>query len=201
IIDSAVIDRFGNSKVDYLRNRLGILFGYQNIRRLDVAVDDALLVGVMHCLADRGEQVHALANAQLVEVAVLGDWNTRDILHHEVRPSLFAGAGVKDSCDMRVIHYCQRLALRIEARHYFCRAHSQLDDLQRCLPADGVLLLGQVDSSHATLSKHSDDPVSPELCFQTSFWRVGIGCGFQSAGLRYYGQTEQTLWTLALDGV
>ena len=41
--------------------------------RLDVAVDDALLMRVLHRLADRDEQLQPLAGGQVLLVAVLRD--------------------------------------------------------------------------------------------------------------------------------
>ena len=42
-------------------HRLAVVEGDQDVRRLDVAVDDALLVRVLDRLADRDEQLEALA--------------------------------------------------------------------------------------------------------------------------------------------
>ena len=42
----------------------------QNIRRLDVPVDNALLVGVLDAVADLGEEIEALPGIQLLGVAV-----------------------------------------------------------------------------------------------------------------------------------
>ena len=54
-------DRLGDAEVDHLRHRPAVLHGDQDVRRLDVAVDDALLVGVLDRLADLDEQLQPLA--------------------------------------------------------------------------------------------------------------------------------------------
>ena len=59
----------------------------QDVGRLEVAVDDALLMGVLHRLADRHEQLQPLPRRQVVLVAELGDRHALDQLHHEVRPA------------------------------------------------------------------------------------------------------------------
>ena len=59
-------------------------------------MDDPLLVGVLHRLADRDEQLQPLPGRQLVLVAVLGDRHALDQLHDEVGPAGFGGAGVED---------------------------------------------------------------------------------------------------------
>ena len=53
--------RLGDAEVDHLGHRLAVVEGDQDVRRLQVAVDDALLVGVLHGLADRDEELEPLA--------------------------------------------------------------------------------------------------------------------------------------------
>ena len=51
----------GDAEVDHLGHRPAVVEGDQDVRRLQVAVDHALLVGVLHRLADRHEQRQPLA--------------------------------------------------------------------------------------------------------------------------------------------
>ena len=69
---------------------------HQHVGRLDVAVDDAFLMGVLDGLADRHEQLQPLPRRQLVVVAELGDGHALDQLHDEVGPAAVGGAGVED---------------------------------------------------------------------------------------------------------
>jgi hypothetical protein len=48
---------FGDAEVDHLGHRLAIMRGDQHVRRLDVAVDDPLLMGVLDRLADGDEDI------------------------------------------------------------------------------------------------------------------------------------------------
>ena len=66
-----LVDRLGNPEVDDLGDRHAIVQRHQNVGRLDVAVDDALLMGVLDRVADRDEQLQPLAGCQVVVVAVL----------------------------------------------------------------------------------------------------------------------------------
>ena len=43
-----------------------VVLGHQDVRRLEVAVDDALLMGMLDGLADRHEQFQPLAERQLL---------------------------------------------------------------------------------------------------------------------------------------
>ena len=79
--------RLGHAEVDHLRHRPAVVQGDQDVGRLEVAVDDALLVGVLDRLADRDEQLQPLPRGEPVLVAVLGDRHALDQLHDEVRPA------------------------------------------------------------------------------------------------------------------
>ena len=87
----------------------------QHVGRLDVAVDDPFLVGVLDRLADRRRKFAAARGRQLVVVAVLGDRHALDQFHDEVGPAGVGGAGVEDPGDVGVVHQGQRLPLGLEA--------------------------------------------------------------------------------------
>ena len=53
------------------------------------------LMRIMHGCADLQKQTQALANREVVLVAVLGDRLTFNQLHHEVRHALVAGAAIE----------------------------------------------------------------------------------------------------------
>ena len=70
---------------------------------------------VLDRLADRDEQLQPLAGRQLPLVAVVGDRDALDQLHHEVGAARVGGAGVEDPGDVGVVHQGQGLALGLEA--------------------------------------------------------------------------------------
>ena len=51
--------RFGHAEVDNARHRLAVDFSDEDVRGLQVAVDDGLLVRVLHAFADLDEELHA----------------------------------------------------------------------------------------------------------------------------------------------
>src|SRR5206468_3831339 len=83
-------DGFGHAEVDHLRHWLSVDESHQDVRRLEVAMDDALLMGVLHRLANGGEQFQPFADAELGIVAELGERQAVDKLHDEVRPATVA---------------------------------------------------------------------------------------------------------------
>ena len=70
-------DGLGHAEVDDLGHRLAVDDGHQDVRRLEVAMDDALLMGVLHGLADGDEQFQPFADAELGLVAELGQRQAR----------------------------------------------------------------------------------------------------------------------------
>ena len=52
VVGQAVPGRLGDAEVDDLRHRLAVVDRDEDVRRLEVAVNDAFLVGVLHRLAD-----------------------------------------------------------------------------------------------------------------------------------------------------
>ena len=112
-----------------------------------------LLVGVLHRLADREEQFQPLAGRELLLVAVVGDRDALDQLHHEVGPAAVGGAGVEHPGDVGVVHQRQGLPLGLEPGDDVARVHARLDDLEGHLAADRLLLLGHEDQAHARLRR------------------------------------------------
>src|SRR5262245_44361533 len=59
----------------------------QDVRRLEVAVDDPLLMRMLNRVADRDEQLQPLAGGESVLVAVGGDGDAVDQFHDEIGPA------------------------------------------------------------------------------------------------------------------
>src|SRR5438477_12326943 len=56
-----LLGRLGDAEVDHLGDRLAVVERDHDVGRLDVAMDDPLLMCVLDRLADRHEQLQALA--------------------------------------------------------------------------------------------------------------------------------------------
>ena len=57
---SLLADRLGDAEVDHLHARLAVLSGHQDVRRLEIAMDDRLLMRVLHRIARLDEQLQPL---------------------------------------------------------------------------------------------------------------------------------------------
>ena len=166
---------------------LAVLGGDEDVRRLEVAVDDPLGVGVLHGVADLREELEARRDRELVLVAVLGDRLAADELHDEVRPAGLGRAGVEHLGDVGVIHHRQRLALLLEAGDDLAGVHAELDDLERHAPLDRRALLGHVDRAEAALAEELQDPVRSDLRAEAVGRRQVDGLGGVEARRRVAG--------------
>ena len=102
----------------------------QNVAGLDVPVNDALLMRMLHGLADGDEELQSLAGRQMLLVAELRDRNAMDEFHHEVRPATVGRARIEHLGDVGVVHQRQGLAFGLEPGDHLPRVHPRLDDLQ-----------------------------------------------------------------------
>ena len=112
-------------------------------------MNDSLLMGVLHGLANIDEQLQPLTRAQPGLVAVLRDRHAADQLHHEVGAAGFGRAGIEHLGNIRMVHHRQGLPLGLEPGDHLLGVHARLDDLQRDAAADRLGLLGDIDDAHS----------------------------------------------------
>ena len=140
---------FGDAKVDDLGYWPDVMHFHQQVTGLQIAVDHAFLMRVLHAVAEGNEQLQSLARRELVLIAVLGDRRPFDQLHREIGSSRVGRTGVEHLGDVRMIHQGQGLPLGFEPRHHLARVHAGLDDLQGHFAADGLPLRRHVHDAHA----------------------------------------------------
>src|SRR4051794_38677767 len=127
-------------------------------------MDDGFLVCVLYALAHVNEQFQPFARRECMFVAIGGDRDAGDVLHHEVRPTLLRRAGIEDSRDGGVIHQGERLALGFKTRDDFARVHTGFDQLERDAAAHRLFLLSQPDFAHPAFTYDLEQPISPDRC-------------------------------------
>ena len=115
-------------------------------------MDDALLVGVLHRLADRHEQLQPLLGRQLGLVAELRQRQAVDQFHDEERLAGRCQAAVEDAGDVGMVHHRQRLPFLLEAGQHGPGIHAGLDELEGDLAFDGFGLFGDPDLAHAAFA-------------------------------------------------
>src|SRR4030081_3552965 len=93
-------------------------------------------MSVLNRVADSTEQLETLGDVQLAFVAPAIDRPAVDELHHEVRETLFRGAGVQEPGNPGMIERRQNFALLAESRQNNGAIHSGLNELDLYLFAN-----------------------------------------------------------------
>jgi hypothetical protein len=88
VVRELLLGCLGDAEVDDLGYRHAIVQSDEDVRRLDIAVNDALLMRVLDRLADLDEEIEAVLRGELILVAVIGDADAPHQFHDEVRPTL-----------------------------------------------------------------------------------------------------------------
>lgn len=101
------------------------LRGDQNVTRIQVAVDDEVLMRVLYSRSDLPEQLQSFGDRKLARVAVVSDRLAFDEFHRKVRQSVFGHAAIQQSRDVRVIQIGQNLAFVAEAARDFGIVHAR----------------------------------------------------------------------------
>ena len=164
---------------------------HEDVPGLEIAVDDALLMRVMHGVADPRQELQPLARCEPAALAyalsVLADHQ----LHREERLPASAGVGgpgLEDLRDSRMLQPPQHLGFLLESAERGRRDESRANHLQRDDSA-GPLLLRLVHRAHATRTDQPDDAVVTNLVRESSDAdrrrRVGLLRQRSIAGGRY----------------
>ena len=72
-----LVNGLGDAEVDHFGRRLAVSKRDEHVCRLDVAVNDSLLVSVLNRLADKHEELEPLSERQTIAIAVFGDRRCR----------------------------------------------------------------------------------------------------------------------------
>ena len=157
-----VFEQARDAEVEELHLRPGLAVDDEDVRRLEVAVDDEAGVGVRYRVADPLEEGEARLDAERPRVAVRRDRLALDDLHREVRPAVVGEAAVEEPGDAGVREAGEDLPLLLEPPHDGLRVHPPLDELE----GDGLLVravvpLGEVDDAHPAAAEFAHDAVRP----------------------------------------
>src|SRR5690606_2955629 len=124
------------------------LAGDQHVGRLDVAVHHEVAVRELNGLADGDEEPQPIVHAEFSPLAVVGDGDTVDVLHHQEGAAIVRHPSVQQSGDARVGKAGEDLALGAEAALQFAAQPSALHELYGDVLSIRLVARGKVDLSH-----------------------------------------------------
>ncbi|WP_251044528.1 MULTISPECIES: hypothetical protein [unclassified Lysobacter] len=145
----------GDAEIDQMRASVG---ADQHIRRLDVAMDDALRMRVAQRFADLDQQIHAFAHAGVAAVAPGVHGDAIDVAHGEPRVAVGVDATIEQGGDAGMFQPRQMIALADEGLQQGRRGQGGAHALER--GALFVLAVGAmrgVDRAHAAFGDHAVD--------------------------------------------
>ena len=133
-----------------------------DVRRLEIAVDDALFVGVLERLGDLARDCQGLVERYPALLHALGERRTFDQL--EDQGARLAGLfDAVDRGDVRMVEARQHLRLALEAREALRVGREGLgQDLDRHLASE-LRVRGAIDLSHAADAELGGDPIAADV--------------------------------------
>ena len=148
----------------------------QDVRRLQVAVQDPSPVRVLDGLAQPLEYLEPFARRQALTVAVLRDRHAVDVLHDEVRRAVLCGPGVERAGDAGVVHAGEHAAFLFEPLEDAFGIETVLDTLQRRVASERADLHREVDDAHTALAQSADRSPVSDLLWNRRFRIARAGC-------------------------
>ncbi len=153
------LQQLGDAEVEQLHLPLG---GDDDVRRLEIAVDDEVLVRVLHRSPDGERELQALAHVEPLAVAVRVDRQPLDELHREVRLAGVGATAVQQACDPRVLEGGEDLALLFEASQRLLGGDAGAQQLERRpLLELAVVTLDEKHRAHAAAADLAQHPPGP----------------------------------------
>ena len=158
-----------------------------DVCRLQVAVDHAALVRMLHAVANLDHQAHARVGVERARIGIGQQVAAAHQLHRQERNAgamVAVDPGGKHVRDVRVVEQGERLAFQLEATQCPGIVLGAAQHLERHL-ALRVLLLGQVHRAHAATSEQAENAELADLLGQRTVWRaarIGGGVSEQHVG-------------------
>ncbi len=149
---------------------------HQDICRLDVAVDDALLMRIGECFAELNDILDRLAQRQPAGGDPIAQRSALNIAHDQEGRAILL-ADIVDRQDCGVLQPSDRVRFALEARVQLRIAREiGTDNLDRH-KAVGARLIGLVDGRHATAADHFEQIIGAKIpsCELTHSDLLGYG--------------------------
>ena len=151
----ALLDRLGHAEVGHQR----VAAGEEDVVGLDVAVDDALLVGHGQCVGHVADDAHRLGHGELAHARQLGAERFALDEGHDVEEEVALAAGGQEGDDVRVLQPRRQAHLALEALDADGRGGFRREDLHHHLALD-LHLFGEEDAAHPAAAELAQDEVA-----------------------------------------
>src|SRR5678815_365117 len=141
-----------------VENLRAVLVADEDVRRLDVAMDDALGMGGVERIGQLDGNVEQVCDFQRSPVDPIAKALALERLHHDVR-SAFVVADVEDGADARMTQRARGSSLDAESLEcLMARCRLRRKELESDLPAQ-PFVFGEIHHSHSARTEGTEHPV------------------------------------------
>ena len=155
------VDEFRDAEVEQAHVAAG---RDEDVRRLEVAVDDQVRVRVRDRVADLVEQVEPRFQRKAMRAAVIGDRLAFDVFEREIRLMVVAHARVEQARDVRMRQAREDLAFAGEAQAQVRIDQARAQQLQRdAALIQAVGARGQPHLAHAAFAEHAFEAIRADF--------------------------------------
>jgi hypothetical protein len=136
--------------------------GYQDIRRLQIAMNNEVLMGIVNRGANRLKELETRIDIETIRIAKEIDGHAIDVFHDKVSAAVGQGATIEQMRDIRVIELRQDLAFQLEARVHRNGERTAMHHLDGDLLLElSISPLGKVNLAHPAGAQGVQHPVGP----------------------------------------
>ena len=175
------LQQLGDTEVEQFDGAIGC---DDDVARLDVAVNDKVLVRVLNGIAHAKKQRQALLQAKPLLFAVVQNWRPFNILHRQERQPILRFSAIQKASDVRMIQIGEYLPLGAEPPDQFRARKARAENLDGDFLFELIIsALGQEHLTHATDADSIEDAVGADSRRQRFAVRrlrlsAKIDCGF-----------------------
>jgi hypothetical protein len=169
----ALVEQLGDAEIEQLGHAVA---RNQDVRRLQVAMHNQVLMRGIDRRADGGEQLETFVDGELIAIAIDIDRLAVDVLHDDVRRAVSRRTAVQELGDIRMIERGEDLALDPQALLHLFRDEAAAHQLDGDLLAElAVCAFGQEHGAHAAFPERAQDAVRSDAFADEIGGRVGAG--------------------------
>jgi hypothetical protein len=162
-LTGARVDEFRDTEVEELQLAVA---RDEDVRRFEIAVDDQVLVRVLHDVAHGGKELESRVDRETACIAIAVDRFTIDILHREPRYAVTCDAAVDEAGDVWVLEKRENPTLLQESSNEL-GTPGLPDQLERdALLELSVVTRGEEHGAHTSVTDLSNDAE-----WADAFWR------------------------------
>ena len=142
------------------------------VLRLDVAVEEMLGVGILHCIEDRLENwSDTVFNYKSgYSLYIIIERHSGSIFHHQIHIPLFIHMIVDKVDNIGVVERCKVFRLRLEKPHCERVEHLFVYHFYRHLLSGNIFVFGKVNTTHSAFSDKCGNPIIQNLFAYHSFF-------------------------------